>query len=348
MYKQNIFTNEDIKALFLHMFIAFVVLSCMGQVYAWMAYGTIKIGFFLLSALCFLWMAGVCIWYFARQQKRVEDAICQIERFLSGDQEARIPCESEGSLYRLFHEINTLATTLGSHAEQEEKRKEFLKTTISDISHQLKTPLAALTIYNDLLQEGGAEEERVQEFALKSEKEIERIEVLVQNLLKITKLDAGTIVMERRNERLEEMMDEIRQRFETQMEMEGKLLLLSGPPEADLYCDRSWMLEAVGNLVKNAMDHTCAGKRIEIHWKVLPTITQIIIRDDGTGILQEDIHHIFKRFYRSRSSKDTRGIGLGLPLAKAIAEAHDGTVTADSEFGSGSTFVMSFPNLTKL
>lgn len=344
----SICTNRDTKMLFPPIFIAFIVFCGVTQCYVKLTSGAFQVWLLLFSCLLFLAVTGICFLYVSRQQKLMEDAIRKMEQFLAGDENARIPCENEGSLYKLFHTVNTLATILGAHADQEEKRKDFLKTTISDISHQLKTPLAALAIYNSILQEEGGEGGPVQEFALKSEKEIERIEILVQSLLKITRLDAGAIVMERHEEQIEGMMTEIRQRFETRMEMEEKTVILSGTSGDTLLCDRNWTIEAVSNVVKNALDHTGAGDRIEITWNSLPAITRIVVKDDGRGIHPEDIHHIFKRFYRSRFSKDTRGSGLGLSLVKAIVEAQGGTVTADSDYGEGSVFVMSFPNLTKM
>ena len=115
-----------------------------------------------------------------------------------------------------------------------------------------------------------------------------------------------------------------------------------------MVCDRDWIIEAISNIVKNALDHTTAGNHIIIEWRQLPSVTRICIKDNGSGIHPEDIHHIFKRFYRSRFSTDTQGIGLGLPLAKAIIEAHDGNITVDSVLGKGSTFTISFLNPTKL
>ncbi|MNN84348.1 Phosphate regulon sensor protein PhoR [compost metagenome] len=100
--------------------------------------------------------------------------------------------------------------------------------------------------------------------------------------------------------------------------------------------------------MKNALDHTEAGGSITIEWDKLPANTQITVKDNGSGIHNEDIYHIFKRFYRSRFSKDLQGIGLGLSLTKAIVGAHEGMITVDSVMGSGSTFVMSFIDLTKL
>ncbi len=278
----------------------------------------------------------------------MEDAISQINLFLSGNTDARIDCDHEGSLYKLFHAVNTLSTALNAHAIKEQKVKEFLKGTISDISHQLKTPLAALNIYNGLLQDETEDIAAMREFAIKSEKEIDRIEILVQNLLKITKLDAGYIIIEKSPENVTAMINDIYQHFEFRVNSEQKTILLKGSDNIELFCDRDWITEAISNIVKNALDHTDSGCQISIEWKRLPVVIQITIRDNGTGIHPEDINHIFKRFYRSSFSKDTQGIGLGLPLAKAIVEAHNGNITVESALGKGSIFVLSFLNLTKL
>ena len=100
--------------------------------------------------------------------------------------------------------------------------------------------------------------------------------------------------------------------------------------------------------MKNALDHTDKGGTVRIEWRALPSAVQLKVADNGCGIHPEDLHHIFKRFYRSRFSKDTQGVGLGLPLAKAIIEAHNGTIEVDSELGRGTVFTVNFPNPTKL
>ena len=123
---------------------------------------------------------------------------------------------------------------------------------------------------------------------------------------------------------------------------EGKTLELAGAPDVTLVCDRVWMREALGNLVKNALDHTRAGDTVRIEWKAFAATVQITVRDTGSGICPEDLPHIFKRFYRSRFSRDSQGVGLGLPLAKAIVEAHDGTIQAESEPGRGTVFTLRF------
>ena len=265
-----------------------------------------------------------------------------------GDRDVRLSCNEEGELYRLFHEINSLASILNAHGENEERAKKFMKDTISDISHQLKTPLAALNIYNGLLQQEAEDVSEIKEFTALSEKELDRIENLVQNLLKITKLDSGTITFEKKMENVSEMMDYMERHFACQAQQEGKKLFFSGDEKVMFFCDQNWMTEAISNLVKNALDHTEEGDSIQVEWRESASILQILIRDNGRGIHPEDMPHIFKRFYRSRFSKDKQGVGLGLPLAKAIIEAHSGTIEVDSQLGRGTVFTVNFLIPTKL
>lgn len=291
---------------------------------------------------------AACCSYFTKQNQVMEQAVSQINAYLDGDHNARIECDDEGELYRLFHSVNSLSAVLNAHADNELREKEFLKNTISDISHQLKTPLAALNIYNGLLQDEDMELSTVKEFADLSEQELDRIERLVQNLLKITKLDAGAIVLEKATENVADMIRDIELHFAYRTRQEKKEIILSDSDHVSLCCDRDWLSEAIDNIVKNAFDHTENGAAIRITWKALPSGVQIVVKDNGCGIHPEDIHHIFKRFYRSRFSKDTQGIGLGLPLAKAVIEAHGGAIEVDSELGRGTSFTMNFLIPTKL
>ena len=302
--------------------------------------------------VCFLLMSAailvICYKYFREQHKIMEHAILQITEYISGNKDVTIECNDEGELYRLFHEVNSLVAILNAHAENEKNAKKFLKNTISDISHQLKTPLAALNIYMGLIQDEAEELPTIQEFSRLSEQELDRIEGLVQNLLKITKLDAGMIVLEKSLENVSEIAESVKKHFLFRASQEGKEICLSGSGETAFLCDRSWMIEAISNLVKNALDHTKEGDCIRMDWWVSASILQITIKDNGSGIYPEDLHHIFKRFYRSRYSKDTQGIGLGLPLTKAIVEAHSGTIEVDSALGRGTSFTMNFLIPTKL
>ena len=256
--------------------------------------------------------------------------------------------QKKADLSRLFHEVNSLVAILNAHAENEKSAKKFLRNTISDISHQLKTPLAALNIYNGIIQGEAKELPTIQEFSQLSEQELDRIETLVQSLLKITKLDAGTIILEKSLENVSELAKNIKKHFLFRAEQEGKEICLSGNEEIKLLCDRNWIIEAISNLVKNALDHTEKGGLIRIEWRAFTSIVQISVKDNGSGIHPDDLYHIFKRFYRSRFSKDTQGIGLGLSLTKAIVEAHNGTIEVDSTVGMGTSFTINFLNPTKL
>ena len=344
----KIFANKEIKKLFLSVSVIWVVSLLLIQGFLWLRYQQFSLFLLLVSVLAGTSILAVCCSYFRKQNQIMEQAVSQINAYLDGNRNARIECDYEGELYRLFHSVNSLAAVLNAHADNELREKEFLKNTISDISHQLKTPLAALNIYNGLLQDEDIEVSSVKEFADLSEQELDRIETLVQSLLKITRLDAGAIVLEKNAENVADMMRDIELHFAYRARQEKKEIILSGSDHLSLFCDRDWLNEAIDNIVKNAFDHTESGATIRVAWKELPSGVQIVITDNGCGIHPEDIHHIFKRFYRSRFSKDKQGIGLGLPLAKAIVEAHNGTIEVDSELGIGTTFTMNFLIPTKL
>ena len=344
----KLLADKDIKGFFLGIVCVMAVLLLLSQMAVWMQFGTFSLPLFALSLLASGGVLGICLQYFRKRSRIMEQAAAQIRSFLDGNTDARIDCDEEGELYHLFHCVNTLAAVLNAHAANENREKEFLKNTISDISHQLKTPLAALNIYNGLLQGEAEGTPAIQEFAERSEQELDRIETLVQNLLKITKLDAGSIVIEKHPENVEELLRDVELHFAYRAKQEQKEIVLSGADDIWLSCDRDWMLEAIDNLVKNALDHTAQGGIIQMEWRQLPSAVQTLVKDNGSGIHPEDLHHIFKRFYRSRFSQDTQGIGLGLPLAKAIIEAHNGSITVDSDLGMGTTFTISFRIPTEL
>ena len=322
--------------------------TILSQVILWKFHGNYPLVLLILSLFIGCGILFLCFCYFHKQYKIMETAVTEIDEYLTGNTDARIECDDEGEMYRLFHSVNTLVAVLNAHTESELRAKEFLKDTISDISHQLKTPLAALNIYNGILQSETENLPDLKEFTVLSEQELDRIESLVQNLLKITRLDAGTIILERNFENVSDIMHDIEQHFAYRAKQEQKELILSGDDDITLFCDREWMMEAVSNLVKNAFDHTDAGKRIFIEWKRMSDMLQIVVKDNGCGIHSEDIYHIFKRFYRSRFSKDTQGIGLGLPLAKTIVELHGGNIKVDSVLGKGSVFMITILETTKL
>ena len=284
--------------------------------------------------------------YLRRQHKAFRNAENTILQFLDGNTTSRIECSQAGDWYSLFHAINEMATILSAHAENQRQTKEFLQDIISDVSHQIKTPLSALKMYHEIIESHKNDAAAVSSFTEKSQREIKRMEDVIYTLLKLARLDAGIIQMEKAPENLSVLMQDVCERFETWAEREHKTITLSGKEDVVLSCDALWVSEAIGNIVKNALEHTENGGHIGVKWSQSPLMTQIEISDDGKGIHPEDLYNIFKRFYRSRFSSDVHGIGLGLPLAKSIVEAHGGTISVTSSLGAGTTFTLNFFNLT--
>lgn len=342
----KIFVNRKVRMLFLRILscgFIFTLLSAffIGVQIRNTAYAILSCSLCMVAAIVIF-----CYRYFKEQHEIMEDAVSQITEYISGNHNITIECNDEGELYRLFHEVNSLVSILNAHVENEKSAKKFMKNIISDISHQLKTPIAALSIYNGIIQDEAGEDldgnDAIREFSRLSEQELDRIQTLVQNLLKIARLDTGTLVLEKSFENVSELAESVKQHFLFCAGQEGKEICLSGDGESVLFCDRTWMEEALGNLVKNALDHTETGGVIRIEWRAFASVVQITVKDNGSGIHPEDIYHIFKRFYRSRFSKDTEGIGLGLSLAKAVVEAHNGSVEVDSALGVGTSFILNF------
>ncbi len=284
--------------------------------------------------------------YLQRQHKSFSNAENTIRQFLDGNTTSRIECSQAGDWYSLFHAINEMATILSAHAENQRQIKEFLQDIISDVSHQIKTPLSALKMYHEIIESHKDDAATVSSFTEKSQREIKRMEDVIYTLLKLARLDAGIIQMEKSEENVSILMQDVLERFETWAEREHKTITLSGKENVILLCDALWVSEAIGNIIKNALEHTENGGHIGVKWSQSPLMTQIEISDDGKGIHPEDLYNIFKRFYRSRLSSDVHGIGLGLPLAKSIVEAHGGTISVTSTPGTGTTFTLNFINLT--
>ena len=339
----RILENRKIRRLFLWVLAAVAAFALFSLAAVLCLKPKAAAAFLALAALLTLCAVFAALWrYFLDQSRTLEKAIDTIQEYLAGNRDARIESDEEGELYRLFHEINSLAAVLNAQAENEGRSRVFLKETISDISHQLKTPLAALNIYNGLLQEEAREQPELLEFTRLSEEELDRIEGLVQKLLKMARLEAGAAVFEKAPQDMAGILRDIGKRFSCQAEREKKRLVLSGEEGLMLSCDRGWLTEALGNFVKNAFDHTGEGAEISISWRGFGSIVQVAVSDNGSGIHPEDLPYIFKRFYRSRFSSDVQGTGLGLPLAKAVIEAHNGTIEVDSMPGEGTTFTVNF------
>ncbi|MDE7321200.1 MAG: HAMP domain-containing histidine kinase [Lachnospiraceae bacterium] len=297
-------------------------------------------------------LLGGSLLFLHRRNTLYHRATSIINSYADGSFSCRLPQTDEGSLYRMFSAVDRLATMLQAQNDVEHQSKLFLRNAISDISHQLKTPLAALSMYQEIMENESHHPDVIRQFAAKSGTALQRMDQLIQSMLKIARLDSGNIVFENQRYDLQKLISDAVSELTARAEDEGKTILIEnlGTTSAMIYssdtilCDPAWTGEAIGNIVKNALDHTRAEGTIRITWETSPFSTMIRIADDGDGIAPEDIHHIFKRFYRSRQSSGMQGIGLGLPLAKLIVEGQGGTITVQSTPRVGTCFTILFPH----
>lgn len=215
--------------------------------------------FFFFLLYIFGAVYSFVFFYLNKQHKVISGAEISIREFLDGNTMCRIESEQTGDWYSLLHEVNELSAILSAHAENEKQTKEFLQDIISDVSHQLKTPLSALKMYHEIIIGNVNDRETVNDFSQKSLREIKRIEDVVYTLLKLARLDAGLIQMEKNRENISVLVRDVLERFEIWAECENKTINVFGNDNAVLYCDALWISEAIGNIVKNALEHTVQG-----------------------------------------------------------------------------------------
>ena len=182
-----------------------------------------------------------------------------IDNYINNDYSCHLPQDSEGDLFHLFASVEQLATMLKAKSETEHKTKEFLKSTISDISHQLKTPLAALMMYQEIIEAEPDNTETVKKFSQKTGTALKRIEQLILSMLKIARLDTGNILFDKRTCLIQELVKNAISELTIRATQEKKQIIVNGTSNQVIMCDMDWTSEAIGNLVKNALDHTEIG-----------------------------------------------------------------------------------------
>ena len=276
---------------------------------------------------------------FQKREKEYEEAIEIISGFEKGDFSRHLQKNKEGNFYLMMSQIDCLAVTLKSKAQSEAEVRERVNDRIADIAHQLKTPLAALLMYNEIMEQETEHPQVVADFNEKSKNALMRMQQLITSLLVMARLDAGTIMFEKARYYVKELVMESIQELSLRAQKEQKELVVEGDIESCIYCDKKWTMEAISNLVKNALDHTGNGGRIDITWEDNQYMTRVSVHDNGCGICDEDRYFIFKKFYRSKNNKSS-GVGLGLPLTKSIIEEQGGSIYMETYVGEGTTFTI--------
>ncbi|MBP1907159.1 signal transduction histidine kinase [Paenibacillus turicensis] len=250
---------------------------------------------------------------------------------------------AEGDLGWLGRSFNMMADRLNHSLDLLKQDKIFLHNLISDISHQLKTPLASLIVFNEnLLNDRNMKEDMKLTFLERSRQQLDRMEWLIVSLLKLARVEAGTIVFQHERINLGQVIYDATNTLQLLAQQKRQQIMIVGNDKLYMHGDNNWLNEAFINLIKNALEHNKAEGTIDIRLEETPLFYNVTITDYGEGITEEDLPHIFKRFYRGKNSTKPQSVGIGLALAKSIIEEHDGMIQVKSRIGEGSTFTVSF------
>lgn len=298
----------------------------------------------LYTVLLFLLIFAVVFKDYGSILKKIRKVSKGAEKIVEGDFSIKLEDDREGEFSILGHQFNEMASRIEKGMEMSKKEKIFLKDILSDISHQLKTPLSSLIAFNDLLLEGNVKEEEIRrDFLKRSRDQLTRMEWLIINLLKIARLEAGAIEFEKVRApvitALEKSVESLRVKWK---EKDQHIIFENSTRQAAFSLDENWMVEAYTNIIKNCIEHTPSGNDIFISIEDSPVLLRVLIRDTGTGIAKEDIPHIFERFYRGKHSVKSDSIGIGLALSKSIVESQGGSINVRSKIDAGTEFEIVF------
>jgi signal transduction histidine kinase len=321
--------NKEIKMLCLSAFLIGVITVVLVSLLNITA-GIITFGSFTAFAMIF-----ICL-----TRKRYQD-IKQLTQYLAsiyaGQKQMDIRDNKEGELSILKNDIYKVTLTLYEQSELLKKDKIYLSDTLSNISHQLKTPLTSMFVMTDLLGSADLPQDKKDEFLNKITNQLKRIEWLVTALLKLSKIDAQTVLFKREQTPLRNLLKKAVEPLLIPVELKEQKLVINCQEDIIVTVDFNWTAEAILNIVKNCMEHTPSGGSITITGQQNPLYTEITVSDNGEGIDKEDMPHIFERFYKGKNAGPD-SIGIGLAMSKIILNSQNGNVSADSDVETGTRF----------
>lgn len=295
--------------------------------------------------LCIVFGLSLCAIFaiYILQRKKETKIITEyISRINNKEYDLSIEHNSEDEMSLLKNELYKVTVMLREQADNSLKAKESLKNSLSDISHQLKTPLTSIIIMVDnILDNDNMPIELRREFLQDIRRETNGISFLVKSLLVLSRLDANAIEFKTKRESADEIISECIQRTSVLADLKNVNVLTDCKNNISLECDFKWICEAITNIVKNCIEHTPDGGTVKISAEDNKLYTQISISDNGCGIAAKDLPHIFERFYKGKNSSD-ESIGIGLSLSKTIIEKSGGTISVNSAEGKGSRFDIKF------
>ena len=272
----------------------------------------------------------IYIRYNYKKEKDIKDIIKCIEQINKKNYEIQIDSISEDELSILKNEIYKTTIMLKEAAENSSKDKLNLKKSLEDISHQLKTPLTSILVMLDNIIEDSNMEEKIRnDFIVDIKRNVLNINFLVQSLLKLSKFDANTVHFVKQENDLKTIVEESIKNVSTLCDLRNINIKLNIKENSKIICDDKWQIEALTNIIKNAIEHSKNNSNIIINIENNNVYSMIEVINFGEGIAKKDIKHIFERFYRCKNTK-TDSIGIGLALAKTIIEEDKGTISVES------------------
>lgn len=284
----------------------------------------------------------VLLSYNKKREEKISDINSYIGKVNSGNYELKIEENGEDELTKLRNELYKTTVLLRETAENSEKEKTNLSNSLTDISHQLKTPLTSIRIMIDNIQNNPDMDEKTRnEFIEDISKQIDWISSLVISLLKLAKFDAGSIVMRDEEINVKKLIQNIISNLAILIDIKDIKIEENISEQITLFADYNWQIEALTNIIKNCVEHSFDGGKIKIEAESNSVFTKIIITDEGEGIGKNDLNRIFERFYKSAKSSEN-SIGIGLALAKTIIEKERGYIKVESEVGKGTKFEIKY------
>ena len=304
-------------------------------------FGWLALAFSLLSFAVLAILLSIYFWWQDwRRERQLASLVNYLQDLENHFYDLRLDENSEGGMSLLTNELFKITVALQEAAEMNRLHSQNLETALADISHQLRTPLTSLQIMVDNIYDDPEMPVEVRQDFLRSiSRQIEGMSSLVMTLLNLAKFDNASIKLKRRQTSIGDLFDNVIQNLEILADLQGVELATSGGLDARVSLDSKWQTEALTNIVKNCIEHSNDGSKVEMHAEDCPLFLKIVISDTGEGIASNDLRHIFERFYKAKNSA-VGSVGIGLAFAKTIIEADNGQVSVQSEVGQGTKFTI--------
>ncbi|ALB46746.1 sensor histidine kinase [Clostridium beijerinckii] len=299
----------------------------------------------IISFIAFVILFVSSFWFIKREYGELEKLSGYLRRICNGEYSLDVRDNEEGELSILKNEIYKVTLMLSKQGELLKKEKMQLADAISDISHQLKTPLTSMRVMSDLLSNNDLEAEKRIEFTNNIEMQLDRMQWLLTSLLKLSKIDAGTVSFKKDRVAVSELIRKSTEPLLIPIEIKNQTLVIEGGSNVSFIGDLYWTTEALINIIKNCIEHTGEDGRISIFFDENPLFTEIKILDNGSGIEKEDLPYIFKRFYKGKNAGED-SVGIGLAMAKTIVTSQNGDINVSSRKNEGTCFIIKFYKIT--